>query len=176
MSGQSPTYPRNVFSVLDVTINSVLYGTSRFDIPGHESNVSASFDARDPNKRKNAGDTSSKIRPMWNKKKSLNSVDPGTLAWLAGSQAGQSPKIAGILSYANSAKRAAILPEEPLVSEVQTLLNSATRVIECATGGHGRCANRVCRCQCHKSMARSRSKRRISLGTPRTFEIIAPTF
>jgi hypothetical protein len=46
MSRQSPTYPRNVFSVLDVTINLVLYGTSRFDIPGHESNVSASFDAR----------------------------------------------------------------------------------------------------------------------------------
>ena len=111
---------------------------------------------------------------MWNNKKSVRSVYLGTLSWFATSQ--ESPKIAGILSYANSAKRAAILPEEPLVSEVQTLLNSATSVIECATGGHGRCANRVCRCQCHKSMARSRSKRRISLGTPRTFEIIAPTF
>jgi hypothetical protein len=99
---------------------------------------------------------------MWNNKKSVRSDYFGTSSWLAGSQAGQSPKIAGILSYANSAKHAAILPQEPLVSEVQTLLNSATSVIECATGGHGRCANKVCRCQCHKSLARSRSKRRIS--------------
>jgi hypothetical protein len=99
---------------------------------------------------------------MWNNKKSVRSVYLGTLSWLANSQAAQSPKIAGILSYANSAKHAAILPEEPVVSEVQTLLNGAASVIECATGGHGRCANRMCRCQCHKSVARSRSKRRIS--------------
>ena len=40
------------------------------------------------------------------------------------------------------------LPEEPLASEVQELLNT-TNVIECATGGHGRCVYTACRCHCH---------------------------
>src|ERR1700731_1271878 len=98
---------------------------------------------------------------MWNNKKSVPSVHLGTLSWFATSQ--ESPKIAGILSYANSAKHAAILPEEPLVSEVQMLLDSATNLIECATGGHGRCANSSCGCCCHKSRVRGRAKKRMSI-------------
>jgi hypothetical protein len=47
------------------------------------------------------------------------------------------------------ARPVALLPEEPLASEVRALLNSVTKVIECATGGHGRCANSVCGCRCH---------------------------
>jgi hypothetical protein len=78
------------------------------------------------------------------------------LSWLSSSQAArQSAQLAGTLFSANSAKHAAILPEEPLVSEVQALLNNAAGVIECATGGHGRCANSGCGCRCHKSRARA---------------------
>jgi len=47
-------------------------------------------------------------------------------------------KVAGTLFSVKSAKPVALLPQEPLDSEVQELLNSATNVIECATGGHGR--------------------------------------
>lgn len=96
---------------------------------------------------------------MSNKKKSIPSVTDLQLAqlsalrWLSDSQsARRAANFAGTLFSANFAKRAAILPEEPLISEIQTLLNSAASAIECATGGHGRCANRVCRCQCHKYM------------------------
>jgi hypothetical protein len=54
-------------------------------------------------------------------------------------------------------KPLAILPEESLASEVQALLNSTTNLIECATGGHGRCANNVCGCRCHKSRTHTRA-------------------
>jgi hypothetical protein len=47
------------------------------------------------------------------------------------------------------ARPVALLPEKPLASEVRALLNSVTKVIECATGGHGRCVNSVCGCRCH---------------------------
>jgi len=57
------------------------------------------------------------------------------------------------------AQSTAILPEERLASEVQALLNSAAGVIECATGGHGRCVNSGCHCRCHHSRARTRPKR-----------------
>ena len=67
----------------------------------------------------------------------------------------------GTLFSPRSAKSTAILPEERLTSEVQALLNDAVGVIECATGGHGRCANSGCRCRCHNSRARARSKRRV---------------
>ena len=60
------------------------------------------------------------------------------------------------------AKPLALAPEEPLASEVQALLNSATNLIECATGGHGRCANSVCGCRCHRSRTRTGAKRRMS--------------
>jgi hypothetical protein len=69
----------------------------------------------------------------------------------------------GTLFSLRSAKSTAILPEERLTSEVQALLNDAVGVIECATGGHGRCANSECRCRCHNSRARARSKRRMSI-------------
>ena len=68
---------------------------------------------------------------------------------------------AGTLFSRRSAKSTAILPEERLTSEVQALLNNAVGVIECATGGHGRCANSGCRCRCHNSRARARSKRQV---------------
>jgi hypothetical protein len=54
------------------------------------------------------------------------------------------------LFSARSASPVARLPEEPLASEVQALLNSATNVIECTTGGHARCVHSDCRCDCHK--------------------------
>jgi hypothetical protein len=41
-------------------------------------------------------------------------------------------------------------PEEPLPSQVQELLDSAIHLIECATGGHGRCTEGTCGCQCHE--------------------------
>ena len=69
----------------------------------------------------------------------------------------------GTLFSIKPAKSTAILPEERLTSEVQALLNDAVGVIECATGGHGRCANNECRCRCHNSRARARSKRRMSI-------------
>ena len=47
------------------------------------------------------------------------------------------------------ARPVALLPEEPLASEVRALLNSVTKVIECATGGHGRCSHSACGCRCH---------------------------
>jgi hypothetical protein len=82
---------------------------------------------------------------MSNKKKRIRSVSDMQLAelsalWLlSDSQAARrSANFAGTLFSANFAKRAAFLPEEPLVSEVQTLLNSAAGAIECATCGHGR--------------------------------------
>jgi hypothetical protein len=105
-----------------------------------------------------------------NKKKSSKSIShlragqPNSLSWLFSSQsAKESAKVAGTLFSLKSATPAAILPEEPLASQVQVLLNSATNVIECATGGHGRCANSVCRCRCHKSRARMRARRRLSI-------------
>jgi hypothetical protein len=86
------------------------------------------------------------------------------LSWLFSSQsAKESAKVAGTLFSLKSVTQAALLPEELLASQVQVLLNSATNVIECATGGHGRCANSVCRCRCHKSRARTRAKRRLSI-------------
>jgi hypothetical protein len=60
------------------------------------------------------------------------------------------------------AQSTAILPEERLASEVQALLNSAAGVIECATGGHGRCVNSGCRCRCHHMRARKRPRRLMS--------------
>jgi len=60
------------------------------------------------------------------------------------------------------AQSTAILPEERLASEVQALLNSAAGVIECSTGGHGRCANSGCGCRCHHSLERARSNRRMN--------------
>ena len=103
---------------------------------------------------------------MSNRGKWIRSVSDLQLAqfsawwWLSASQAARrSANFAGTLFSAHFAKHAAILPchdpaipEEPLISEVQTLLNNAANAIECATGGHGRCANRVCRCRCHKYM------------------------
>lgn len=53
------------------------------------------------------------------------------------------------------AKSTAILPEERLASEVQALLNKTAGVFECATGGHGRCANGGCGCRCHHSRTRN---------------------
>jgi hypothetical protein len=60
---------------------------------------------------------------------------------------------------ARSASPVARLPDEPLASEVQALLNSATNVIECATGEHGRCVHSDCRCDCHKPERAFRWKR-----------------
>jgi hypothetical protein len=107
-----------------------------------------------------------------NKKSSAKSVsvvrmgEHRALSWLSSSQsAKKSAKVAGTLFSVKSAKSTAILFEERLTSEVQallkvqTLLSHAAGVIECATGGHGRCANSGCGCRCHKSRARARSKR-----------------
>jgi len=89
---------------------------------------------------------------------------PVTASWLSSSQSARAvAKVAGTLFSVKSAKPVALLPQEPLASEVQALLNSATNVIECATGGHGRCANSVCGCRCHKSRTRTRAKRRMSI-------------
>jgi hypothetical protein len=97
-----------------------------------------------------------------NKKKSAKNVSllrlgqHNALSWLCSSQsAKKSAEVAGTLFSIKSAKSTAILPEEGLTSEVQALLNNATGVIECATGGHGRCANSGCGCRCHKSRARA---------------------
>jgi len=105
-----------------------------------------------------------------NKKKSLKTAgplrigEPKTLPWLSSSRSARDvAKVAGTLFSVKSAKLTAHLPEEPLASEVQALLNSTTDVIECATGGHGRCANSACGCRCHKSRSRSRAKRRMSV-------------
>jgi hypothetical protein len=68
----------------------------------------------------------------------------------------------GTLFSIKPAKSTAILPEERLASEVQALLNEAAGVFECATGGHGRCANSGCGCRCHHSRERARSNRRMS--------------
>jgi hypothetical protein len=104
------------------------------------------------------------------KKKSPKSVSflrlgqPNALSWLSSSQlARESAKVAGTLFSVKSTKPAALLLEEPLPSEVQVLLNSATNLIECATGGHGRCANSACGCRCHKSRVRTRAKQRMSI-------------
>jgi hypothetical protein len=69
----------------------------------------------------------------------------------------------GTLFSIKSAKSAGIFPEERLTSEVQALLNDSAGVIECVTGGHGRCANSACRCRCHHSRSRARSKRPMSI-------------
>jgi hypothetical protein len=105
-----------------------------------------------------------------NKKKSPKSVSPlrlgqpKTVTWLSSSKSAREvAKVAGTLFSVKSTKPVALLPEEPLASEVQALLNSATNVIECATGGHGRCANSACGCRCHKSRARTRAKRRLTV-------------
>src|SRR5271155_1803727 len=105
-----------------------------------------------------------------NKKKSSKSLShlrlerPNSLSWLFSSQsARESAKVAGTLFSLKSATPGDLLHEEPLASQVQVLLNSATNVIECATGGHGRCANSACRCHCHRSRARTRAKRRLSI-------------
>jgi len=105
-----------------------------------------------------------------NKKKSPKSFSllrlgqPMTMSWLSSSQSAKAAaKVAGTLFSVKSAKPVALLPQEPLASEVQALLNSATNVIECATGGHGRCANSVCGCRCHKSRTRTRARRRMSV-------------
>lgn len=37
-------------------------------------------------------------------------------------------------------------------------LDSVADVVECATGGHGRCADRACGCCCHGSQVRKRGK------------------
>jgi hypothetical protein len=62
-----------------------------------------------------------------------------------------SAQIAGALFSAESAKSTAMLTDGSLTAEVQMLLNNAAGVIECATGGHGRCANSRCECRCHDS-------------------------
>jgi hypothetical protein len=62
-----------------------------------------------------------------------------------------SAQIVGALFSAKSAKSTAMLTDGSLTAEVQTLLNNAAGVIECATGGHGRCANSRCECRCHDS-------------------------
>jgi hypothetical protein len=112
-----------------------------------------------------------------NKKKSpkhlslLRLGQPNTPSWLSNSQsARETARVAGTLFSVKPAQLTARLPEEPLTSEIQALLNSVTSVIECATGGHGRCANSACRCRCHKSRGRTpesrgrtRAKRRISI-------------
>jgi hypothetical protein len=71
------------------------------------------------------------------------------LKWMSSPRSARA-KVAGTLFSTQMAKPVALLPEEPLVSEVQGLLNSVTNVIECATGGHGRCVDSACRCHCHK--------------------------
>ena len=89
---------------------------------------------------------------------------PNAPSWLSSSQsARESAKVAGTLFSVKPSKLASHLPEEPLTSEIQMLLNSATNVIECATGGHGRCVNSACRCRCHKSRARTRARRRVGI-------------
>src|SRR5579863_914311 len=106
-----------------------------------------------------------------NKKKPAKSVSlmrPGqfsTLSWLSNLRSAKEAALtaAGTLFSVKSAAPGGVLPEEPLASEVQGLLNRVTNVIECATGGHGRCANSVCGCRCHKARARSRAKRRVSV-------------
>jgi hypothetical protein len=105
-----------------------------------------------------------------NKKKSTKSVSllrlgqPAKLSWLSSSRSAREvAKVAGTLFSVKSSAPTALLPEEPLTSEVQGLVNTATNVIECATGGHGRCANSVCRCRCHKSRPRMRARRRASI-------------
>jgi hypothetical protein len=105
-----------------------------------------------------------------NKKKSAKSVSlmrPGqfsTLSWLSNLRsAKEAARTAGTLFSVKPATPVGLQPEEPLASEVQGLLNSVTNVIECATGGHGRCADSACGCRCHKSRARSRAKRRMSV-------------
>jgi hypothetical protein len=93
-----------------------------------------------------------------NKKKPPKDASPArlsrqnTLPWLHSSRSAKESATGGLFS-AKFADPVALLPEEPLVSEVQGLLNSAINVIECATGGHGRCANGACGCRCHKSRA-----------------------
>lgn len=105
-----------------------------------------------------------------NKKKSAKSVSllrlgqPTTLTWLSSSRSAREvAKVAGTLFSVKPENPVALLPEEPLASEVQGLLNSATNVIECATGGHGRCANSACGCRCHRSRPRTRAKRRFTI-------------
>lgn len=68
---------------------------------------------------------------------------------------GVSRRGTGTLFSIKSAKSTAILPEEWLASEVQALLNKTAGVFECATGGHGRCANGGCGCRCHHSRTRN---------------------
>ena len=105
-----------------------------------------------------------------NKKKSAKTVSvmrPGqfsTLSWLSNLRtAKEAVQTTGTLYSVKPATSVGLLPEEPLASEVQGLLSSVTNVIECATGGHGRCANSACVCRCHKTRARTRAKRRVSV-------------
>jgi hypothetical protein len=111
-----------------------------------------------------------------NKKKSAKNISlprlgqHNALWWLSSSQsAKKSAKVAGTLFSLKSAKSTGILPEERLTSEVQALLNNATGAIECATGGHGRCANSRCGCRCHKSRARARSAANASRAPRQSF-------
>jgi len=105
-----------------------------------------------------------------NKKKSAEKISllsPGqfsTPSWLSNARSAKvAARVADTLFSVKSATPVGVLPEEPLTSEVQGLLNSVTNVIECSTGGHGRCANSACRCRCHKSRSRGRGKRRVSV-------------
>ena len=89
---------------------------------------------------------------------------PNTLSWLSSSHSAKALAQlgSGFFSF-KSTRSAPLLPEEPLTSEVQILLENATNVIECATGGHGRCANSACGCRCHKSRMGTRAKQCMSV-------------
>lgn len=100
------------------------------------------------------------LRTTSNRRKSGQSVgvspaQPGALPWLSTLQAAKpSPKIDGSLFSASFARHAATISHTPPASAVRTFPNNTANVIECATGGHGRCANRGCRCRCHKFKVR----------------------
>jgi hypothetical protein len=90
-----------------------------------------------------------------NKKKPPKDASPAhlnqqnTLPWLHSSQSARESVI-GTLFSAKPAEQLTFIFEEPTASTVQALMNRATNVFECATGGHGRCVDSVCRCHCHK--------------------------
>jgi hypothetical protein len=87
-----------------------------------------------------------------------------TQPWLSSSRSAREvAEVAGTLFPTRIADPATLLPEEPLVSEVQALVNSVTTVIECATGGHGRCIDTACRCHCHWPRVPLPSKRHMSV-------------
>jgi hypothetical protein len=62
----------------------------------------------------------------------------------------QSAEIIGSLFSSKSRKPVTFRPEERLPSEAQVVLDIATQLIECVTGGHGRCTESACACRCHK--------------------------